>query len=155
MGSNQRMEATCAPRGATRSRICLCEYVVYRNMDYGGHLLFCQQYPTATCVVGNDGVRSVRDNATLDRKVRRPNRERKSTLPASHGGREPGWKGMVNRREVPLNVVTQNRRKRPIRLTQTGELARSGGSRVLQRRCRVTGEEAPPTPFNRDICATW
>jgi len=50
------------------------------EVHHGIDLLFCQQYPTATCVVSNGGVRSVRDNVALDRTVRRLNRERRSTL---------------------------------------------------------------------------
>lgn len=74
--------------------------------------------PRAPCK--NGGVRSVRDNVTPDRTVKRRNRERTSILPASRGGGEPGWEDMVNIRELPINVVTANRLKRLTSLTQKG-----------------------------------
>jgi len=74
--------------------------------------------PRAPCK--NGGVRSVRDNVTPDQMVKRLTRERRSILSASQGGGEPGWKDRVNRCELPINVVTMNRRQRPTRLTQKG-----------------------------------
>lgn len=67
----------------------------------------------------NDGGRSVRDNVTLDRQVRRPNRERRSILPASQGRGEPGWENTVKESELLINVVTEDRQKRLICLNQT------------------------------------
>ena len=90
--------------------------------------------PRAPC--RNDGVRSVRDNVTLDRMVKRRNRERRSILPASEGGGEPGWRDMVNRCELPINVVTCDRLKRLTSLTQKG----SG---------QVRGLLTPPTQMMR------
>jgi len=36
--------------------------VAVMPLENGHHRLFCQPYPTGTCVIGNDGVRSSRDN---------------------------------------------------------------------------------------------
>ena len=38
--------------------------VAVMPLEYGHYLLFRRQYPTGTCVVGNDEVRSFRDNVT-------------------------------------------------------------------------------------------
>jgi hypothetical protein len=72
----------------------------------GHNLVFCHQCPfgglragsTEACVVGNDGVRSLRDNEASSRKRWSRNRERKRRPPIP-GGRELGLCGMVNIRE--------------------------------------------------------
>lgn len=92
--------------------------------------------PRAPCK--NGGVRSVRDNVTPDRTVKRQNRERRSILPASSGGGEPGWNDMVNRCELPINVVTGNRQKRLRCLTQHGRWSGSGAANSPD------ADDAPP-----------
>jgi hypothetical protein len=63
------------------------------------HLLFCQQYPTGACVIGNDGVRSLRDNAASPSGG---NLIARNGCDYQHrGGRELGLSGMVNRCELP------------------------------------------------------
>ena len=54
--------------------------------------VFCHRYRTGTCVEGNLGVRSSRDNVASARLSRQRNREGTLRLPASQGGRElVGW----------------------------------------------------------------
>jgi hypothetical protein len=56
-------------------------------------LVFCHRYPTGTCVGGNPGVRSSRDNVTLVRMGRQPIRKETLRLPASRrsGARVGGY----------------------------------------------------------------
>ena len=58
------------------------------------HLLFCQQSPTGTCVAGNGGVRSSRDNVASLRRDGSREREPTLRLPASRrSGARIGWYG--------------------------------------------------------------
>jgi hypothetical protein len=84
----------------------------------GHHPLFCQRYPTRTCVAGNGEVRSSWNNVA-------PSVRRMAAKSASgrcdcqhQGGRGLGWCGMVNTRESPINVVNVDKRKVLIRLNQ-------------------------------------
>ena len=57
--------------------------------------VFCHRDPTGTCVGGNSGVRSSRDNVALvHRTGGEPARERCDCQP--QGGRELGLEGMAN-----------------------------------------------------------
>ena len=54
-------------RGATESLVRVRHDVVdvaVMPLEYGHYLPFRRQYPTGTCVVGNDEVQSFRDNVT-------------------------------------------------------------------------------------------
>ena len=60
----------------------------------GHNLVFCHQYPTEACVVGNDGVRSLRDNEASSRQRWSQNRERKRRPPIPGGpGARVVWYG--------------------------------------------------------------
>ncbi len=71
------------------------------------NLSYCRQFPTLTCVIGNDWVRSSGDNVALSRKARRMNREGNSTLAASGrtGARENGMRNIC---ELLINVVNDD-----------------------------------------------
>ena len=78
--------------------------------------MFCHQYPTRACVVGNDGVRSLWDNVTSssdDDCFVKNSGDRKH-----QAGRELGSNGMVNICESLTNVVTTNKPKVLIGLNQ-------------------------------------
>ena len=73
--------------------------------------MFCHRYPTGACVNGNVGVRSLRDNVASslvdDNLIVRSGCDCQP-----QGGRELGWRGMVNICESLINVVTNDKRKR-------------------------------------------
>ena len=72
----------------------------------GLHPLFCQRYPTAACVLGNEKVRSPRDNVALSPKDSRGRASRHDDC-QPHGGRELGSRGRVNLPQVLLNAVSR------------------------------------------------
>jgi len=75
--------------------------------------MFCHRYPTRACVNGNVGVRSLWDNvASSVVDVNQIVRGGWDCQP--QGGRELGWRGMVNESESLINVVTDDKPKRLI-----------------------------------------
>ena len=76
----------------------------------GHDLVFCHQYSTQTCGWSNPAVRSSGDKVASP--VRGGNSIERSGCDYQHqGGRELGLNGMVNKGELPLNVVTTNKPK--------------------------------------------
>ena len=72
--------------------------------------MFCHQYSTRACVIGNNGVRSLWDNVASflfdDNLIVR------SGCDCQHqGGRELGSSGMVSICKVLINVVTSDKRE--------------------------------------------
>ena len=68
------------------------------------HPRVCPRYPIGTCVAGNGGVRSSRDNVSSPRRGGRESVSRHGDC-QHHGGRGLGWGGMVNSGEASLNAV--------------------------------------------------
>ena len=92
-------------------------YIAVMTSNEGHHPLFCQRYPTRTCVTGNGEVRSSWNNVassiedggeSANRRCDRQHRD----------GRELGWCGRVNIREPLINVVKVDKRKVLTRLNQ-------------------------------------
>jgi uncharacterized repeat protein (TIGR03803 family) len=125
----------------TRSSLLLCRVAKQRR-----HLPFCRQYPTGTCVAGNGGVRSSRDNEASSSGM-----ARKDASPARDSehqrGRAPGWCGMVNSGEALVNAVMSNKRKMLSRLGQNGTW--SGPGAILS-----PGADGAPPAKRRDLTRT-
>jgi len=81
------------------------------------HPRFCPRYPIGTCVAGNGGVRSSRDNVSSPRRGGRERVSRPGDC-QHQGGRGLGWGGMVNPGEASVNVVTKDK---PKVLSQNGD----------------------------------
>ena len=83
----------------------------------GRNLVFCNRYSTEACVTGNGGVRSPWNNVASS--GRDGNLITRSGCDCQHRG---GWEleldGMVNRGESLINVVTNNKPKVLIGLSQ-------------------------------------
>jgi hypothetical protein len=61
----ERRNLTYAGTGTERGKVrheVVC--IAVMPSTGGHHLLFCQRYPTSTCVIGNGEVRSCWDNVT-------------------------------------------------------------------------------------------
>ena len=86
--------------------------------------MFCHRDHTGTCVGGNPGVRSSRDNVASVHSGRQPNREERLRLPASQGGRELGLEGMANSGEALLSRRDPQQAKEAERLEPKGQVAR-------------------------------
>ena len=84
-------------------------------------LVFCHQDRTGTCVGGNSGVRSSRDNVASVCMDRQLNREGKLRLPASPGGRELGLEGRANSGEALLSRRDSQQAKEAERLGPKGK----------------------------------
>ena len=82
--------------------------------------VFCHRHRTGTCVGGNPGVRSSRDNVASVRLGRQLNREGTLRLPASPGGRELGLEGMANSGEPLLSRRKRQQAKEAERLEPKG-----------------------------------
>ena len=82
--------------------------------------VLCHRDRTGTCVGGNPGVRSSRDNVASALLSRQPNREGTLRLPASRGGRELGLEGTANSGELPLSRRNGQRAKEAERLAPKG-----------------------------------
>ncbi len=82
--------------------------------------VLCHRDRTGTCVGGNPGVRSSRDNVASALLSRQPNREGTLRLPASRGGRELGLEGMANSGELPLSRRNGQQAKEAERLAPKG-----------------------------------
>ncbi len=68
-------------------------------------LLFCQEFPTAACVAGNGGVRSLRDNVASAPGGLAVEGVSQPCDCEQQGSWEPGTSGRVNPGEVLLKVV--------------------------------------------------
>ena len=90
--------------------------------------VFCHRYRTGTCVEGNLGVRSSRDNVASARLSRQRNREGTLRLPASQGGRELGLEGRVNSGELLLSRRNSQQAKEAERLEPKGTWPGRGGT---------------------------
>ncbi len=108
--------------------------------------VFCHRDRTGTCVGGNPGVRSSRDNVASALLSRQPNREGTLRLPASRGGRELGLEGMANSAELPLSRRDGQQAKGAERLEPKRHVARRGCRHNTPRRCSAAGGEAEPNP---------
>jgi len=104
----------CASRAAAEPRTVSVRhevaYVAVMTVKTGRNLMFCHQYPTSACVTSDGGVRSGWDNvasSTLDGHGSASGRGDRQ----HHGGRELGWRSMVNTSESLINVVNANKRK--------------------------------------------
>ena len=74
------------------------------------NLMFCHQYPTRACVIGNDEVRSLWDNVASSRAD--GSLIARSGYDGQHrGGRELGWCGKVNGCESLINAVIDDQPK--------------------------------------------
>jgi hypothetical protein len=93
-------------------------YIAVVTSDEEHHPLFCQRYPTKTCVTGNGGVRSSWDNVAPSKRTDDSGSVSGRCDRQHQGDRELGWHGMVNRREPPINVVNVDKRKMLKRLNQ-------------------------------------
>ncbi len=82
--------------------------------------VFCYRYRTGTCVGGNPGVRSSRDNVASVLLNRQRNRKGTLRLPASQGGRELGLEGMANSGEALLSRRDSQQAKEAERLEPKG-----------------------------------
>jgi hypothetical protein len=103
----------------------------------GHDLVFCHQYPTQTCGWSNLAVRSSGDNVASP--VQGGNSIERSGCDCQHqGGRELGLNGMVNKCELPLNVVTTNK---PKMLTGLNQKVRGRVSVLQNHRPQM---QAPP-----------
>jgi hypothetical protein len=80
--------------------------------DTAGHNpVFCDRYPTRTCVAGNGGVRSSGDKCILH-PYRDGNETTRGRCDCQHqGGRGLGLRSMVNICEPLINVVNENKPK--------------------------------------------
>lgn len=78
-------------------------FITVMTMKIGYNQLFCQLFPTDTCVVGNDGVRSCRDNVASSEDAGRSARKDRDCQPQD--GREPGMDGRVNTSESYATTV--------------------------------------------------
>jgi hypothetical protein len=110
-----------------------------------GHPRFCPRYPIGTCLAGNGGVRSSRDNVSSLRQSGRESASRHGDC-QHHGGRGLGWGGMANPGEASVNVVTQDK---PKVLLQNGDScvrpAAAAKSGLGQKACgQVLGLRTPP-----------
>lgn len=88
LGGGKPAMASCYPTCDTKSPMFLC----CERKDSGQHLLFCQQYPTGTCVAGNGGVRSSRHNVASSKEGDQSVSGDRDCQ--QQGGREPGSSGM-------------------------------------------------------------
>ena len=73
--------------------------VAGRNVTQSCHQRFCPLSPIGTCVAGNGGVRSSRDNVSSLSRSGRESVSRHGDC-QHQGGRGLGWGGMVNPGEV-------------------------------------------------------
>src|SRR5262249_8711465 len=72
------------------------------------HQRFCPLYPIGTCVAGNGGVRSSRDNVSSPQRGGRESVSRHGDC-QHQGGRGLGLGGRVNPGEASVNVVTKDK----------------------------------------------
>ena len=89
--------------------------------------MFCHRDPTGTCVGGNPGVRSSRDNVASAQLSRQLNREGTLRLPASQGGQELRLEGMANSGEALLSRRKRQQAKEADRLEPKGKWRSRGG----------------------------
>lgn len=89
-------------------------------MRIGRNPTFCCWSPTRACVGGNAGVRSLWDNATSS-VMGGSLIVRKGCDCQHQGGQGLGANGMVNKYELPINVVTAKELKMLISSDQNGK----------------------------------
>ena len=82
------------------------------TISFGHNLMFCHQYPTRIISPWDNVSSSLKDGNLFVR----------NGCDCQHqSGRGLGLSGMVNTREVPINVVTRDKRKMLLRLDQNGK----------------------------------
>ena len=118
--------------------------------------VFCHRDRTGTCVGGNLGVRSFRDNVASARSGRQLNREGTLRLPASQGGQELGLEGMANSGEALLSRRYFQQAKEAERLEPKDKWRGRGVGLSPLADVVLPAEEAQPNPFREWYsCGTW
>jgi hypothetical protein len=87
------------------------------KINIGHNLMFCHQYPTRAYVTGDGEVRSLWNNVASSLKD--GNGAVRQSCDCQHqGGQELGSSGMVSIRELPLNLVIDDKPKMLTGLSQ-------------------------------------
>jgi len=106
------------------------------------HQRFCPLYPIGTCVAGNGGVRSSRDNVSSPQRGGRESVSRHGDC-QHQGGRGLGLGGRVNPGEASVNVVTKDKPKVLLQCGDSRARLRAAAELGLGQKGRWSGPEAP------------